>query len=62
MTIMDGMLPEYEQEMAITRKTLERVTDALWDYKPHPKSMALGALASHIVESQGWIEGTIQAD
>ncbi|MFA6244947.1 MAG: DinB family protein [Candidatus Hydrogenedentales bacterium] len=62
MAIIDSMLPEYEQEMAITRKTLERVTDALWDYKPHPKSMALGALASHIVESQGWIEGTIQAD
>lgn len=62
MAIIDTMLPEYEEEMAITRKTLERVTDALWDYKPHPKSMALGALASHIVEPQSWIEGTIQSD
>jgi len=62
MAIMDSMLPEYEQEMALTRKTLERVADRLWDYKPHPKSMALGALASHIVESQSWVVGTIQAD
>lgn len=62
MTIMESMLPEYEQEMAVTRKALESVPDALWEYRPHPKSMTLGALASHIAESHGWVMGTMQSE
>ena len=34
--------------MKNTRKILERVPDGKFDYKPHPKSMTLGELATHL--------------
>ena len=41
-------------EMANTRKTLERIPVDKLEYKPDPKSMSLGQLAGHIVEMVGW--------
>ena len=54
MTISDMLLPEFDQEMANTRKLLERVPNDKWDYKPHPKSMPLGRLAAHVAELPFW--------
>ena len=34
--------------MANARKTLERVPDGKFDWKPHAKSMSMGGLAGHI--------------
>lgn len=48
MTIAQSMLPEYDQEMASTRKLLERVPLEKAAWKPHAKSMALGRLAAHV--------------
>jgi DNA topoisomerase VI subunit B len=45
MTISETILPEFDNEMANTRKTLERVPDDKFDWKPHPKSFAMGPLA-----------------
>jgi len=53
------MLPEFEQEMANTRKVLERVPDDKLDWKAHPKSNTIGWVASHLVEIPGWVEGTL---
>ncbi len=53
MAIADVFLAELEHESKITRKFLERVP-ALPDYKPHPKSMALGRLAGHLAEMPTW--------
>jgi uncharacterized damage-inducible protein DinB len=50
MLITDLLLPEFDAEMARTRKTLERVPDDKPDYKPHPKSMPLAKLANHTAE------------
>ena len=47
MSIAQSLLPEFDQEMANTRKMLERVPDGKFDYKPHEKSMTLGRLAAH---------------
>ncbi len=41
-------LPEFDQEMANTRKTLERVPDDKFGWKPHQKSGTLGWLAGHV--------------
>lgn len=41
-------LNDLEPELANTRKVLERVPDEHWDWKPHEKSMSLGALAAHL--------------
>ncbi|HEX6546297.1 MAG TPA: DinB family protein [Bryobacteraceae bacterium] len=54
MPIRDLLLPEFEQEMANTRKILERVPDDKLKYKPHTKSMELGRLAGHVAELSGW--------
>jgi uncharacterized damage-inducible protein DinB len=41
---------DLEQELATTRRVLERVPDEHWEWQPHEKSMTLGRLASHLVE------------
>jgi hypothetical protein len=46
MTISQSLLPEFDNEMANTRKTLERVPDDKFAWKPHPKSSAMGPLAT----------------
>lgn len=59
MSIAETFLPEFDSEMASTRKALERVPDDKLDWKAHPKSNTIGWVASHIVEIPGWIEGTL---
>ena len=44
MPMNQGFLAEWDQEMGSTRKTLERVPDAKWDWKPHTKSGTMGWL------------------
>ena len=53
MTISEALLPEFDQEMTNTRKTLERVPDKP-DFCPHSKSMPLGRLAPHVAELAGF--------
>ena len=60
MSIAQGLLAEFDQEMANTRKTLERIPENKLDYKPDPKSMSMGALASHIAEGCGWMAVVVQ--
>jgi len=62
MSIAQSMLPEFDHEMANTRKTLERVPDNKWDWKPHPKSGSLGWLANHIAFLPGRAVGTLTTD
>lgn len=46
--ISQALLPEFDQEVANTRKTLDRVPDGKFDWKPHAKSGTLGWLAGHV--------------
>src|ERR1700693_3720047 len=62
MKIADSLLPEFDQEMANTRKTLERIPEDKLGWKPHEKSMTLGRLSGHIVELAGWANTTITTD
>ena len=50
----ESLVPEFDQEMANTRKTLERVPLDKAGWKPHEKSMTMGRLAQHIAEMVGW--------
>lgn len=54
MSIAQSMLPEFDQEMASTRKILECVPEGKSDWKPHEKSMTLGRLAGHVAELPMW--------
>jgi uncharacterized damage-inducible protein DinB len=55
MTIAELYLPEFDQEIANTRRMLERVPDDKFDFAPHPRSMTLGRLASHLAEMPRWL-------
>jgi uncharacterized damage-inducible protein DinB len=48
MTAAEMQLQDFDMEMAMTRRTLERVPDDKGEYKPHEKSMAMGRLAMHV--------------
>lgn len=60
MTIAATLLPEFEQEMATTRRLLERVPTEKGPWKPHPKSFALGHLAQLVAWMPGWIANTVR--
>ncbi|RYY96471.1 MAG: damage-inducible protein DinB [Chitinophagaceae bacterium] len=54
-----SLLPELKHEAASTRKMLERVPYDKWDWKPHEKSMSLGALATHVADLVNWTAFTL---
>jgi uncharacterized damage-inducible protein DinB len=62
MAISQSLLPEFDQEMASTRKTLERVPDGKFDWKPHAKSGSMGWLAGHLANIPHWVAITVQQD
>lgn len=62
MSISKMILPEFEHEMANTRKTLERVPDDKFSWKPHEKSMTLGGLATHLANIPSWTAMTFDRD
>lgn len=60
MTFAQALLPEFDQEMASTRRLLERVPTDKGQWKPHPKSFALGHLAQLVATMPGWLTKTIR--
>jgi uncharacterized damage-inducible protein DinB len=54
MAIKDGLLFEYDHEVATTRRLLDRVPDDKLGWRPHAKSMTLGELATHISNLPEW--------
>jgi uncharacterized damage-inducible protein DinB len=60
MPIGKSLLPEFDQEMATTRRMLERVPGDKAQWKPHPKSFALGHLAQLVAWMPGWITQAIR--
>jgi len=48
-------IKELEDEAQTTRKMLSRIPDDKYDWQPHPKSMTIRSLASHIAELPSWI-------
>src|SRR5438270_10953318 len=57
-----AILPEFDHEMANTRKSLERVPENKLNFKPHTKSMSLGALATHLATINHWTEAIMGTD
>jgi uncharacterized damage-inducible protein DinB len=55
MTIAQTLLPEFDQEMATTRRVIERVPGDKGQWKPHPKSFSLGHLTQLVATMPGWI-------
>jgi uncharacterized damage-inducible protein DinB len=59
MSKSDKLLPEFDQEMASTRRVIERVPDDKAEWKPHPKSFSLAHLAQLLAWLPGWIGQTL---
>jgi uncharacterized damage-inducible protein DinB len=60
MAIKDALLPEYDHEMGTTRRLLERVPEPELGWKPHERSMSLGALAAHIANIPHWCTAVLE--
>jgi DinB family len=61
-SLSDALLPELDAETATTRRVLERVPDGRSSWKPHPKSMTLGRLATLLAELPGWAVNALTLD
>lgn len=61
-SIARSLLPEFDQEMAGTRKVLERVPEDAFGWKPHPKSFSMGDLATHVANLPTWMSLTLEQD
>jgi uncharacterized damage-inducible protein DinB len=62
MAMSQMLLPEFDHEMAVTRKYLERVPAGKDDWRPHAKSMTLARLAGHLAEIPIWAGATLTTD
>ncbi|MCY4074516.1 MAG: damage-inducible protein DinB, partial [Acidobacteria bacterium] len=62
MAISESLLPEFDQEAAGVRKTLERVPEDKFDWKPHPKSGSMIWLAGHLANLPSWGTLTVAQD
>ena len=62
MKISETLLPEFDEEMANTRRFLELLPEDKMGWKPHEKSMPLGQLAWHIADMPSWCNDTLKQD
>ena len=62
MALSQALLPEFDHEMSNTRKTLERIPEEKFEWKPHEKSFAMGALATHVATLPTWTTTIIDTE
>lgn len=56
------LVKEMEQEAQTTRKMLGRIPDDKYDWRPHPKSMTIRQLSTHIAELPTWVTMALNTD
>lgn len=61
MAIKDALLPEFDHEMATTRRLLARLPESEFGWKPHDKSMTLGQLSAHLANIPRWCSAVLDA-
>jgi uncharacterized damage-inducible protein DinB len=59
MTYAETVLPEFDQEMASTRKVLERIPQDKLEWQAHPKSHTIGWNANHLADLPNWLVVTL---
>ena len=62
MRIGQAMIPEFDMEMASTRKVLERIPDEKLGWKIHDKSNTIRWVANHLADVPRWADMTISHD
>lgn len=62
MSLSQWILPEFDHEMANTRKVLQRIPEDKLDWKAHPRSNTMGWVAMHLAELPGWVALVMTSD
>ena len=62
MTFKDALLADFDHEMAVTRRLLDRVPQAGMSWRPHEKSWSLGGLATHLAVLPRWGSSILEHD
>lgn len=62
MTTIEFFLKQLNEESDTTRKMLQQVPDDKYDWQPHPKSMDIRRLSTHIAELPTWINIALTTD
>lgn len=62
MSLIETFLTEFDHEASTTRKLLERLPGDRMEFRPHPKSFTMAALATHIVNMVKWGTVTVNED
>lgn len=62
MAIAEALLPEFDQEAAGVRRTLERVPADKFEWRPHEKSGTMIWLAGHLANLPQWATLTMGSD
>jgi uncharacterized damage-inducible protein DinB len=62
MSRIKQFLKELNEQALVTRKMLERVPTDKFGWQPHPKSMTIKRLATHIAELPSWITMALTTD
>ncbi len=60
--LRDALLPEYDHEMATTRRLLERVPEQYFGWRPHDRSRTLGELTAHLANLPSWASTILKAE
>jgi len=60
--MIQTVVPEFDQEMANTRRVLERVPEDKLAWQPHQKSMTLWRLATHLADLVGFVATVLETD
>ncbi|HMH24077.1 MAG TPA: DinB family protein [Puia sp.] len=61
-TVIRDLLKEMDQEAITSRKMLALIPTEYFSWKPHPKSMTIQHLATHIAELPGWVTMALITD
>lgn len=62
MSMISMFKKELDQESLVTRKMLQRIPDDKYDWQPHPKSMTIRQLSTHIAELPTWFTMAITTE
>jgi uncharacterized damage-inducible protein DinB len=62
MSLSRSLLPEFDHEMANTRKVLERIPEDKLNWKVHERSNTIGWVGMHMAGILGWVDLTLNHD
>jgi uncharacterized damage-inducible protein DinB len=61
-TMVELLLPEFDAEIASTRKVLAAVPEEKFGWRPHAKSFTMQALAGHVAELPSWTSDVLRRE